>query len=142
MFGWLETVFFSALWEFLVSLLPWILISIVAPLIRYRLDMQLWLYNKEQHEKHKRPKFAKYRNSIINCMLIVLLAGLCKASFTAAIGVAVVSNVIMIIFSAVQVTKCLNTYLKIENVGFKISIFKLFKKSKLKDVIEKDDEAK
>lgn len=142
MLDWIESAFLPALWGFLVPLSPWILISIVAPLIRFRLDLQLWLYNKKQHASHKRPRFAKYRNAIINCILIALLAGLCKATLAEAIGVAIVSNIIMIIFAAVQVTKCLNTYLKIENVGFKISIFKIFKKSRLRDVIEKDDDSK
>lgn len=137
---WFEQEAIPSLWVFAVPLLPWILISMVAPLVRYRLDLQLWKYNKKQHEAHKKPKFAKYRNAIINCLLIVLLAGLCKMTFAPTIGVTIVSNIIMIVFAAVQVVKCMNTYLKIEDVGFRISIFKIFKKSVLKDVLEKEKE--
>ena len=137
---WLEQEAFPSLWVFVVPLLPWMLISMVAPLVRYRLDLQLWKYNKKQRETHKKPKFAKYRNAIINCLLIVLLAGLCKMTFAPTIGVTIVSNIIMIVFAAVQVVKCMNTYLKIEDVGFRISIFKLFKKSALKDVLENEED--
>lgn len=136
---WLEQEAIPSLWVFVVPLLPWMLISMVAPLVRYRLDLQLWKYNKKEHEAHRKPKFAKYRNAVINCLLIVLLAGLCKMTFAPTTGVTIVSNVIMIVFAAVQVVKCMNTYLKIEDVGFRISIFKIFKKSALKDVLEKEE---
>lgn len=136
---WFEQEVIPSLWVFVVPLLPWMLISMVAPLVRYRLDLQLWKYNKKEHEAHRKPKFAKYRNAVINCLLIVLLAGLCKMTFAPAIGVTIVSNVIMIVFAAVQVVKCMNTYLKIEDVGFRVSIFKIFKKSALKDVLEKEE---
>lgn len=137
---WLVREAIPSLWVFFVPLLPWILISMVAPLVRYRLDLQLWKYNKKEHAAHKKPKFAKYRNTVVNCLLIVLLAGLCKITFAEAIGVTIVSNVIMIVFAAVQVVKCMNTYLKIENVGFRINIFKIFNKSALKDVLEQEKE--
>lgn len=137
---WLENEAVPSLWVFVVPLLPWILISMVAPLVRYRLDLQLWKYNKKEHAAHRKPKFAKYCNAIINCLLIVLLAGLCKMTFAPTIGVTIVSNIIMIVFAAVQVVKCMNTYLKIEDVGFRISMFKILKKSALKDVLEKDKE--
>lgn len=136
---WFEQEAIPSLWVFVVPLLPWMLISMVAPLVRYRLDLQLWKYNKKEHEAHRKPKFAKYRNAVINCLLIVLLAGLCKMTFAPTTGVTIVSNVIMIVFAAVQVVKCMNTYLKIEDVGFRISIFKIFKKSALKDVLEKEE---
>ena len=137
---WFEQEVIPSLWVFVAPLLPWMLISMVAPLVRYRLDLQLWKYNKKEHEAHRKPKFAKYRNAVINCLLIVLLAGLCKMTFAPTIGVTIVSNVIMIVFAAVQVVKCMNTYLKIEDVGFRISIFKIFKKSALKDVLEKEEQ--
>ena len=73
-------------------------------------------------------------------MLIVLIGGVCKLTFAPAIGVTIVSNVVMTIFAAVQVVKCLNAYLKIENVGFRISIAKIFKKSSIKDIIEQDND--
>lgn len=137
---WLAHEVMPSLWVFVVPLLPWTFISMVAPLVRYRLDLQLWKYNKKQHATHKKPRFSKYRNAAINCLLIVLLAGLCKITFAEAIGVTIVSNVIMIVFAAVQVVKCINTYLKIENVGFRINIFKIFNKSALKDVLEQEKE--
>lgn len=136
---WFEQEAIPSLWVFVVPLLPWMLISMVAPLVRYRLDLQLWKYNKKEHEAHRKPKFAKYRSAVINCLLIVLLAGLCKMTFAPTTGVTIVSNVIMIVFAAVQVVKCMNTYLKIEDVGFRVSIFKIFKKSALKDVLEKEE---
>ena len=113
-----------ALWAFVCPLLPWILISVVAPLVRFRLDKQLWLYNKKHHATHHKPKFAKYRNAIVNCMLIVLLGGMCKLAF-----------------AAVQVVKCLNAYLKIENVGFRFSLFNIFKNSSVKDYIEREEDS-
>lgn len=136
---WFEQEAMPSLWVFVVPLLPWMLISMVAPLVRYRLDLQLWKYNKKEHEAHRKPKFAKYRNAVINCLLIVLLAGLCKMTFAPTTGVTIVSNVIMIVFAAVQVVKCMNTYLKTEDVGFRVSIFKIFEKSALKDVLEKEE---
>lgn len=130
-----------ALWAFVCPLLPWILISVVAPLVRFRLDKQLWLYNKKHHATHRKPKFAKYRNAIVNCMLIVLLGGMCKLAFAPTIGVTIVSNVVMIVFAAVQVVKCLNAYLKIENVGFRFSLFNIFKNSSVKDYIEREEDS-
>lgn len=137
-YEWMAKELTSLIWAFVAPLLPWMLISMVAPLIRYRLDLQLWKYNKEHHATHKKPKYAKYRNAIINCILIVFLSGLCRITFTEAVGVTIVSNLIMTVFASVQVVKCLNAYLKIENVGFRINIFKIFKKSALKNVLEKD----
>lgn len=137
-YDWFEREAIPAFEGFFLPLLPWILISMVAPLVRYRLDKQLWLYNKKHHDTHKEPRFGKYRNAIVNCLLIVLLAGLCKMTFAPTIGVMVVSNVIMVIFAAVQVVKCLNAYLKIEDVGFRINVFKAFKKSSFGSVLEKD----
>lgn len=136
--NWFINVFLPSFLVFINPLLPWVLISVVAPLVRYRLDKQLWLYNKGHHERYRKPTFSKYRNTIVNCILIVLLAGTCKLTFSPTIGVTVVSNVIMIVFAAVQVVKCLNVYLKIEDVGFRINIFKIFKNSSIKSVIEKE----
>lgn len=136
---WWETEALPALWAFFKPLLAWILISIVAPLVRYRLDRQLWIYNKKHHDTHSEPMFGKYRNTVVNCLLIVLVAAICKMTFGATIGVTVVSNVIMILFAAVQVVKCINIYLKLEDVGFSINIYKIFKKSSLGSALEKDD---
>lgn len=136
---WWETEALPALWAFFKPLLAWILISIVAPLVRYRLDRQLWLYNKKHHDTHVEPKFGKYRNAIVNCLLIVLMAAICKMTFGATIGVMVVSNIIMILFAAVQVVKGMNTYLKLEDVGFRINIYKIFKRGSLGGVLEKDE---
>lgn len=137
---WLDAEVMPALISFFKPLLAWIMISIVAPLVRYRLDKQLWLYNKKHRATHSEPKFKKYRNTIMNCLLIVLLAAICKLSVGATVGVSVTSNVIMIIFAAVQVVKCMNTYLKLEEVGFRINIYKMFSKSSFVDALEADSD--
>ena len=126
-------------WVYISPMLPWVLISMVAPLVRYRFDRQLWAYNKKYHNSHQKPKFSKYFSTILNCISIVALAGVCKMTFAPMLGVSIVSSVLMVVIATVQLVKCINSYLKIENVGFRIDLFKVFKKSSFGDVVEKEE---
>lgn len=138
-YEWLLNNALPEFWSFIKPMMPWMLISMVAPLVRYRLDKQLWLYNKKHHDTHDKPAFSKYRNTIMNCISIVSLAGVCKITFAPVLGITIVSSVLMVVIATVQLVKCVNSYLKIEEVGFRVDLFKVFKKSSFGEVVEKDE---
>lgn len=131
--------------EFIVPLIPWIFFSVIMVLADWRFSMQLWA-NQADRTKENKPQAKSFLNRIINALTYVLLAGClassCQSYAFLSNGVEAISTTGLIVWAAIEFTKCFNKYMEIEGMGIKINLFKLFKKTKVDDVLDKEDKSK
>lgn len=136
-FNWCAEYAYPGIRDFMKPLSAWIGLAFVATFLDFKLSYELYGINRK---KHQRPKFRRYFNKMLNCFLLVILAGYCRLTIGAELGVTIVSTVVLIAFSCFEVTKCVNKFMLIENTGKKIDLFKLFKGTRIHSVIEDDNE--
>jgi hypothetical protein len=72
--------------------------------------------------------------------MYVILAGClaesCKSYTFLSNSVDLLATTGLIVWAAVEFTKCFNKYMELEGMGIKINLFKLFKKTKVNEVID------
>jgi hypothetical protein len=140
--AWLVTTVLPNLSEFIAPLVPWLFFSVIMVLADWRFSMQLWA-NQKDHSLEDKPQIKNFLNRIVNALTYVLLAGClagsCKSYSFLSGGVEVISTTGLIAWAAIEFTKCFNKYMEIEGMGIKINLFKLFKKTKVDDVIDKEE---
>jgi hypothetical protein len=105
----------------------------------WRFSAQLWAHSKER-KKEDKPKFKDYANRVVNSLMYVILAGClaesCKSYTFLSNSVDLLATTGLIVWAAVEFTKCFNKYMELEGMGIKINLFKLFKKTKVNEVID------
>jgi hypothetical protein len=138
---WYFDTLHTGLMDFIKPLIPWLIFSFIMVLADWRFTYELWAMNKGR-KKEDMPKKKTYFNKISNSILLIILAGCLRISTTLDVGVEIVSTTGLIVWSAIEFTSVFNKYMKIEGMGIKINIFKLFKRTKVDDVIDKDGEDK
>jgi Na+/H+ antiporter NhaD/arsenite permease-like protein len=142
---WFKTSILPSLTDFVVPLIPWIFFSVIMVLADWRFSMQLWANQKDRKEEDK-PKASAFFNRIINSLTYVLLAGCLAGSCTGysflSGSVEIIATTGLIVWAAIEFTKCFNKYMQIEGMGIKINLFKLFKKTSVDDVLDKEEEDK
>lgn len=139
LYSWYVEHAYPSIKDFIVPLLPWISLSVIATILDMKLTYELYRIDKDKNPK---PQWSRFVNKLVNCILLVLLGGCCKLTLGMELGVTIVSTVLFIAFACLEVTKCLNKFMQIENVGIKINLLNLFKATKIRDVIEKNDNDK
>jgi Na+/H+ antiporter NhaD/arsenite permease-like protein len=141
--GWFVESILPTLTDFIVPLIPWLFFSVIMVLADWRFSIQLWSSKKDKKQEDK-PKVKSYINRIINAFTYVLLAGCligsCKNYKFLSVGVEAIATTGLIVWAAIEFTKCFNKYMEIEGMGLKINLFKLFKKAKVDEVLDKDGE--
>jgi hypothetical protein len=137
---WYFDTLHQGLMEFVKPLLPWVAFSFIMVFADWRFTYELWAMNKDRKAEDM-PKGKTYLNKIGNSILLILLAGCLRVSTILDIGVEVISTTGLIVWSAIEFTRVFNKYMQIEGMGIKINLFKLFKKTKVDDVIDQTDEA-
>jgi hypothetical protein len=121
--------------DFIVPLIPWLAFSFIMVLADWRFSLELWKLNKKR-DKADKPKPMKYGNKIVNCIMIVLLAGCMRVSAKIAVGIDVIATTGLIAWAAIEFTRVLNKYMEIEGVDKQFNIFKLFRRAHIDDVLE------
>jgi hypothetical protein len=105
----------------------------------WRFSMQLWSSDKERKAEDK-PKAKNFLNRIVNSLTYVLLAGClagsCKSYAFLSSSVEIIATTGLIVWAAIEFTKCFNKYMEIEGMGIKINLFKLFKKTNVDEVLD------
>jgi uncharacterized Tic20 family protein len=138
---WFVESILPSLTAFIVPLIPWIFFSIIMVLADWRFSMQIWARDKERKAEDK-PQAKDYLNRIVNSLIYVLLAGClatsCNSYKFLSSTVDMIATVGLIAWAAIEFTRCFNKYMKIEGMGVKINLFKLFKKVKVDDVVDSD----
>jgi hypothetical protein len=139
--GWLTQSALPSLLEFIIPLIPWIFFSVIMVLADWRFSMQLWSSDKNRKTEDK-PQAKNFLNRIVNSLTYVLLAGClagsCKSYSFLSNGVEIIATTGLIVWAAIEFTKCFNKYMEIEGMGIKINLFKLFKKTKVDEVLDKE----
>lgn len=136
-YNWCVEQAYPSIMDFILPLMPWMGLSFVATLLDLKLSYELY---SNDHKNNIKPKISRYVNKIINCILLVLLAGFCRLTVGVELGVTIVSTVVLIAFACLEVTKCFNKFMQIENTGKKINLLNLFKGTHTHSVIELDND--
>lgn len=136
LYDWFVNGVYPGIKDFMIPLMPWIGLAFVATLLDFKLSYELHTINEKENTK---PKWARYLNKMANCILLVVLAGCCRLSVEAELGVTIVSTVVLIVFACFEVTRCFNKFMQIENTGKKINLLNLFKGTHIHSVIEDKD---
>jgi Na+/H+ antiporter NhaD/arsenite permease-like protein len=135
---WLTSHVVPQVTEFFSFLAPWLLLTLVSTICDYRFAVQAWKADSKR-DKSKKPKGSKYFNKIVNCFLLVLLAGCFRITADVEMGVTALSTTMLVIFAAMELMKAWNSYLRMENTGKRINVLKaLTEFFKLKDIVEDD----
>lgn len=138
--SWFNESVLPNLTSYIIPLIPWIFFSVIMVLADWRFSMQLWA-NDKNHKEEDKPRAKNFFNRIVNALTYVLLAGClassCNSYSFLSSSVEVIATTGLIVWAAVEFTKCFNKYMTIEGMGVKINLFKLFKKTKVDSVLDK-----
>lgn len=130
---WYMSNIHQGLLDFIIPLIPWIAFSFIMVLADWRFSYQLWKMSKTKYTK---PMPQKYVNKILNCVLLVFMAGCIMVSSGMSTTVNIIATTGLIAWAAIEFTRCINKYMEIEGIDKQFNIFKLFKKADMEDILE------
>lgn len=125
---------FMPLLEFYQRLSPFILLAIVLIIVDSRFGIAA--ARKRGEEIRTSRKWRRAINKLVDYVCWVTLSGLFGTAFGDALGIPVLTILMLIIIYGVEVSSCYNNYFEAKGINKKVNILKLFKRSELFDAVE------